>query len=92
MQRFASHCPYPHTTGGSREDLPSLEENGCRELTSQVQRTRLSCAGAESRLRNLHITVSGAIRVQRAVTEPRCGELGDRQVQRAVNAGSEGHV
>ena len=82
----------PHTTGGSREDLPSLEENGCRELTSQVQRSRLSCAGAESRMRNPRMTVWGAIRVQRAATELRCGELSDRQVRRAVNAGSEGRV
>ena len=37
---------------------------------------------AESRMRNPHITVSGAIRVQRAATEPRCRELGDPQVRR----------
>ena len=59
MKRFAllrvqtlstqsADIPYPHTTGGSREDLPSLEENGCRQLTSEVQRARLPCAGTES--------------------------------------------
>ena len=47
----------------------------CRELGCHV-------AGAESRMRNPHIRVSGAIRVQRAATKPGCGELGDRQVQR----------
>ena len=83
VQRFAHHVLIPHTTGGSCEVSSSPEVCGCGELASQVQRARLSCAGAESRMRNPHITVSGAIRVQRAATEPRCGELGDRQVQRA---------
>ena len=92
VQRFASlHVLTPHTTGGSRESSPSPVARGCRELASQVQRARLSCAGAESRMRNPHITVSGAIRVKRAATEPRCGELGDRQVRRAGSR-SEGHV
>ena len=65
----------PHTTGGLSEGSPSPVVSGCRELASQVQRFRLSCAGAESRMRNSHIAVSAAIRVQRAATEPRCREL-----------------
>ena len=59
---------------GARAGVP-----GCRVL--------LSCAGAESRMRNPRITVSGVIRVQRAGTEPRWGDLGE-----SLNAGSEEHV
>ena len=92
VQRLCSQSPCPHTTGGSSEGSPSPEVCGCRELGSQVQRARLSCAGAESRMRNPHITVSGAIRVQRAATEPRCRELGDPQVRRAGSLVGGGHA
>ena len=57
-----------------------------------AERSVVMCRCRESRMRNPHITVSGAIRVQRAARDPRCGELGDRQVRRDVNAGSEGHA
>ena len=56
VHRLCSQSPFPHTTGGSSEGSPSPEVCGCRELGSQVQRARLSCADAEIRMRNPHFT------------------------------------
>ena len=72
VQRLFSQYPYPHTTGASREASSSPEVCGCRELGSQVQRARLSCAGAESRI---PIYAESVIPILQFRGQSGCGEL-----------------